>query len=201
MRELVIIAGPYGIGKARLALKVLGQNVFKGMRIDPQDIYAGLQSHYAIEAGRPMSNQELKDRTIEKAFSQPFRMIRKKRDLSVVMTLGQIEDLDLFDAGNRHDYQISLFYFGTQHWQRCINSVKNSANHWQKDLSQALLHNNYIRSLALLPGAIVQSHRGIIFDVNKKGEARQLLSIENGRVSLIEKALPQWVMDPLQRCI
>jgi len=201
MKRLKVIGGPYGAGKTDAMLTALGSDIVRGKFVDPQRAYDNLQNHYAIEIFKGEKTRDLIERAFEKAFSERFEQLRSQKSLTAICSLGDIEDLDLIDAGSKNGFHISLYFFGLNDWQACEQYIRQSKNHWLSDLSSKEIYGNYHRALAMLPGAIIKAHQGMIFDNTDRDNPRPLLSIENGRIQIIDKNLPDWIVEPLSRCL
>lgn len=201
MRRLTVIAGPHGAGKTTLAQGRLGRSMLQGTYVDPQEIHDSLKSFYAIEEHRGQDSPDYTARSHEKAFSTRFRLVKKGRDLSAECTMGEIEDLDLLDAARQNGYHISLYFFGLNNWQACQSRIHGTPGHWLSAISEKEIYGNYHRALAMLPGAIPMADAGIVYDNSHKNGPRELLKIKNGRVEILQKKLPDWIVEPLTRCL
>lgn len=201
MPILTVIGGPYGAGKTSAMLKALRPDVIHGKFVDPQKAYENLQSHYAIETYKGEATRDFVRRAFERAFTERFERMKELKSLTAVCSLGNVEDLDLMDAARRNGFEIALYFFGVGNWKSCVDHIRKTNNHWLSDLSEKEIYGNYHRALAMLPGAIIQAGRGMIFDNTDRDNPRPLLGIENGRIQIIEKNLPNWILEPLSRCL
>ncbi|NNE58999.1 MAG: hypothetical protein HKN36_12905 [Hellea sp.] len=201
MKQLVMVAGPYGVGKIYHMRQSPGFQVARGTLLDPQEIHDGLLDYYEEEQIIEGPSPGFLNRTEEKTFSSRFRLVRKGRDLTVVCSLGRIEDLDLIDAAKSNGYHISLYYYGLKDWKLCRKKIRSDKYHWLHQEKDEFIYDHYFRSSAMLPGAIRMVDHGRIFDVSRKDVPTPLLDIDHGRVNLIEKKPPNWIVEPLTRCL
>lgn len=201
MKRLKIIGGPYGAGKTDAMLNALGADIVRGRFVDPQKAYDNLRNHYATELLRGEKTRDLIKRAFDKAFSERFEQIWSQKSLTAICSLGDIEDMDLVDAGRKNGFHISLFFFGINDWQACEHYIRQTENHWLSGLSSKEIYGNYHRALATLPGAIIKADQGMIFDNSNRDKPRPLLEIEKGRIKIIDKNLPNWIVEPLSRCL
>jgi len=201
MRKLVVIAGPHGAGKTEHMLGALGREKRQGKLVDPQNVFETLKTHYAIETYHGEEQPDFVQRAIERAFTIRFEQIKKGNDLTAICSLGAVEDLDFLDAARRHNYHISLYFFGVKSWRKCERYIRSRKKHWLSELSRTDIFGDYHRALAMLPGAIVMADQGAIFDNTNSKYPKPLLGIDRGRVNIIEQNLPNWILDPLSRCL
>jgi len=200
MKKLVVIAGPHGAGKTEFMLGALGRDVLRGKYVDPQHVFETLQSHYAIESYKDEQRPDFVQRAMERAFTIRFERIKKGKDVTAVCSLGAIEDLDFIEAAKRQKYHVSLYFFGVASWRRCERYIRTQKKHWLNGVDSKHIYGDYFRALSMLPGAIVMANEGCIYDNANPKKPKPLLGINNGRVSIIEKDLPPWILDPLSRC-
>jgi len=201
MRRLTVIAGPHGAGKTSLMQGRLGRGILHGTYVDAQEIHDSLKTFYAIDEHRGHGAPDYTDRAHEKAFSTRFRLVKKARDVSAECTMGEVEDLDLLDAARKNDYHISLYFFGLNDWRACYDRIRSTPGHWLSRATEEDIYGNYHRALAMLPGAILLADRGIVYDNSSKRGPQELLKIVDGRVEIMQKNLPDWVVEPLTRCL
>jgi len=201
MNNLVVIAGPHGARKKESMLNVLGQSIVRGKYVDPRHIFETLKEYYAVESYKGEKTPDFVKRAFERAFTIWFERIKNHKNVTAVCTLGTIEDLDLLDAAKRNNYYISLYFFGVDNWRTCERNLREDNNHWLSKIKSEVIFGDYHRALAMLPGAIVKCDDGIIFDNTNFKKPKPLLGIENGRVKVIEKNLPHWILEPLSRCL
>lgn len=201
MKRLIMIGGPYGAGKTGAMLKTLGQDIVRGKFVDPQKCYENLQEYYAIETYKGEETRDFVTRAFERAFSERFEQMRTHKSLTAICSLGAIEDLDLLDAGRRNGFHIALYFFGVQDWRSCEQHIRETEGHWLSNLSSKEIYGDYHRALAMLPGAIIQADKGMIYDNSDRENPRPLLAIEDGKIQIIETNLPDWILEPLSRCL
>lgn len=182
-----MIAGPYGAGKRLLMLKDFGR-LIKGVYIDPQEIF---------DKG-PLEPIE---RVRQRAYSARFRMIRKQRELTTTCSMGSVRDLHLLDAARRNQFNIALHFFGISDWRIALRRIRTTPGHWLNEMPEEKIKGIYHRSLAMLPGAILMAQSGIIYENSEDANPRKLLRINNGRIEIIDKNLPNWLLEPLSRCL
>jgi len=196
-----MIAGPHGAGKTAVMLGALGQQVITGKYVDPQNGFENLKTFYAQAQYHKEVVPNFTARAMENAFSTRFERIHNGKDVTAVCSLGSVADLDLLDAAKRQGYHISLYYFGVENWKICETFIRKSPGHWLSSLSSQDIFGDYHRSIAMLPGAILQAHTGIIYDNSSLKNPKPLLTIQNGRIDIVERNLPKWVLEPLSRCL
>lgn len=182
-----MIAGPYGSGKRSLMFKDFGRLIV-GDYVDPQDIF---------EKGPP----EPIERVRQRAYNARFRFVRKHRTFSTNCSLGSVRDLDLLDAAHKNEFDIALYYFGLADWRVTRRQIRSTPGHWLRELPDEKLEGIYHRSLAMLPGAILLARSGAIYDHSNTGEPRKLLNIRNGKIEIVDKNIPNWLLEPLTRCL
>ncbi len=182
-----MIAGPYGSDKRKLLFKDFGRLIV-GEYFDPQDIF---------ERGPHESIERIRQR----AYHARFRFVRKHKSFTTNCSLGSVRDLDLLDAAYRNDFDIALHYFGVSDWRAARDRIRSMPDHWLKGFPEDKLEGLYHRSLAMLPGAILLANRGAIYDHSETGHPRKLLNIVDGKVELVEKNIPDWLLSPLTRCL
>ena len=178
-----------------------GERLRVGRYVDPQDIFEGLRSHYATGEASNIPAKDFAARAIERAFTVNFEHIKKRKDLTAVCSLGSVTDMDLIDAARQQGYYISFYYMGVRKWEICCDYIRRTKDHWLARLSDNDIFGNYHRSLATLPGAIIAADNGAVIDNSVQGKSRPLLEIRDGRIQIIDKNLPDWVLDPLSRCL
>ncbi len=201
MPHLIMIAGPHGVGKSALMAIPTGARMAAGKLVDPQRVYEHLIEHYEENDHLPIPKKDFSHRAAERSFSNRFDHIRKGNDVTAICSLGSIEDLDLMDAARKNGYHIAFYFFGVSSWKRCMEHIRQTKNHWLSQLTEQDIFGDYHRAIAMLPGAIIQAHTGIIYDHTNLSRPKPLLEIENGRIQIIEKNLPEWVLEPLSRCL
>lgn len=172
-----------------------------GRFVDPQAIFEGLKDHYAEAEFKNIPVRDYAARAFDKAFTIRFKHIKKMHDVTVICSLGSISDLDLMDAARRNGYRIALHFFGVQNWKICHDYIKTSKNHWLSEISEKHIYGDYHRAMAMLPGAILQADTGMIYDHSDLKYPRPLMDIENGRIRIVDENLPDWVIEPLSRCL
>ena len=202
MKKFVMVAGPHGAGKTKFMQGAVGRTFAEETTIwDPQNIYDHLKKWYARKVDPKIERPDFTERAREKVYSLQFEMIRKERNITAVSSLGRVEDLDLLDAAHANNYHISFYYLGIRSPQLSAERVKTAQDHWVKNLSSERLTNNYLRSLAMLSGAVPYADEGIIYDNSKRTARRELLHIQNGKVKVVTHDLPGWILEPLSRCV
>ncbi len=201
MKRLIMIAGPHGAGKTEFMLGALGQDVLRGKYIDPQHAYGTLQAHYAIETYNDDARPDFVKRAKERAFTDRYVRVKEGKDVTAICSLGAIEDLDFLEAGRTNEYHISLYFFGVSSWKICEAYIRAHQNHWLHNQDSRTIYGDYHRALAMLPGAILRADDGCIYDNTDPKNPTPLLGIKSGRISIIEKNLPDWILEPLSRCL
>ncbi len=201
MKRLVVIAGPHGAGKTKFMVGALGRDIIRGKSVDPQHVYETLQNHYAIETYNREARPDFVQRAMERAFTIRYERIRDGKSVTAICSLGAIEDLDFIEAARRNAYHISLYFFGVSSWRICETYIRSQKKHWLHKLDSRAIYGDYHRALAMLPGAILLSDTGRIYDNADPKNPTPLLGIEEGRITIIEKNLPDWILEPLSRCL
>jgi len=196
-----MIAGPHGAGKTEVMVSALGSDVMVGSYVAPQDTFESLRMHYSAAEFDKEEVPDYAQRAIERTFTTRFGHMNKLKDITVVCSLGAVEDLDLLDGAYNHDYHISLYFFGVNDWRTCDKYIRETKGHWLSKMSSEDVYGDYHRSLAMLPGAILLADTGMIFDNSDFKNPKPLLAIKNGRVEVIETKLPNWILEPLSRCL
>lgn len=201
MPNLVLIAGPHGAGKTSIMSRATGHSMKVGRFVDPQDIFERLKDHYAKAEFENIPVRDYAARAFDRAFTVRFNHIKKKHDVTVLCSLGAIADLDLMDAARKNGYHISLYFFGVENWKICRDYIRQSKKHWLSEMPDEHIYGDYHRAMAMLPGAILQADTGRIYDHSSLKRPKPLLEIDNGRIQVIEKTLPNWILEPLSRCL
>lgn len=196
-----MIAGPHGAGKSSIMERTVGKRMIAGRLVDPQKVFEDLRSHYEESEFRKIPKKDYATRAFERAFTLRFEHIRKRKDLTALCSMGAIADLDLIDAARQNGYRVALYFFGVNNWKICRNYIKRTKDHWLSGLSDEDIYGDYHRAIAMLPGAIIQAQTGVIYDHSDLEQPRPLLEIEDGRIKVIEPNLPNWILEPLSRCL
>lgn len=201
MPKLTVIGGPYGVGKTSAMLRALGPDIVRGKFVDPQRHFDNKRNYYAIETYKGEKTRDFVERSFTNAFSERFDQLKEHKSLTTICSLGDIEDIDLLDAAQRHGFEIRLFFFGVDNWESCVDHIRSTPNHWLSQLTPKEIYGNYYRALAMLPGAIIKADSGAIFDNSDRENPKPLLGIENGRIKIVDENLPKWIIEPLSRCL
>jgi len=201
MKRMVVIAGPYGVGKTKIMRGPIGRQLIEGTFVDPQEVFDGLKEFYAQEEFHGESVPDYEARTREKALSARFRLIRKHRSLTGLCSLGRIEDIDVLDAARKNNYQISFHYYGVGNWTLCRDRLRQFPGHWLSQITDEQIFGDYHRSLAFLPSAIPFVDEGWIYDVSGRQKVSTLIHIKKGRISKAASKLPEWIKEPMSRCL
>ncbi len=209
MKTLVIIAGSYGTGKTKLAGRSAGPNLLGNIPADffnQEDYFNSLQEYYSLpeeytRAGRSSQIPEFMERSYERTHNNRYRLLVKGRDFGTELLLDKVEDLDLLAAARNHGYHISLYFIGVDNWKICARRLKNNPAHWHHKLSDKAIAACYHRSLSFLPGAIPYVDEGFVVNNSNFRNPKKVLTIKNGRIGLIDDAPPQWLIEPMSRCL
>lgn len=209
-KRFVIIAGPFGGGKTRLFLDNLLPNDFEKAFpenfINPEVYYHSLREHYDLpehytRAGRGERTPDFLSRANERAQTERFRLLVKGRSFATEFALDSVEDLDVIQAARHHNYHITLFFVGTDNWKRCVQRIRREHNHWHHHYTDADIAACYHRSLSFLPSAIPLINDGYVLENSNAGAPVKLLSIKKGRIELTMVTPPDWLTDPIRRCL
>ncbi len=151
---LVIIAGPNGSGKTTLTRQLIEDGVDFGFYINPDVIAEGLAGTYdqRVAAAQRIADQQRQDCLAERR-SFAFETVMSHE--SKIATLAQART-----AG----YAIALYFVATETPELNVERVRQRVAEGGHDVPHDRIVARYARTMALLPQAIAQSDRAVLFD-------------------------------------
>ena len=179
---LTIIAGPNGSGKSTFTRAT--QEALRVPVIDP-DQEARLFRPDAPEAVAIVGGRQ--------AIKRARAYLTNNESFAAETTLSGNTYLRMMAEVKQKGWQVNLIYIGIDNVQTSIERVAQRVAQGGHNVPEEDIRRRYARSLANLPPALQLADRTLIFDNSTIEGHRQILTIENGRVTQKARELPEWI--------
>jgi predicted ABC-type ATPase len=153
---LTVIAGPNGSGKSTLTQKLLSRGIDLGHYVNADEIELGL-SHIKDAQLRSKEAQRLAD-------SERTDCLAKKRDFAFETVMSHPSKIDLMKEARQAGYQIILYFVALDNPELNVARVDLRVARGGHPVPKDRIIARYHRTLALLPSAILEADRIIMFD-------------------------------------
>jgi predicted ABC-type ATPase len=151
---LLMIAGPNGSGKTTLTRQLLADGIDLGDYINPDDIAATLNGDYDVRVAEAQR--------VAEARRQEF--LSRKRSFSFETVMSHPSKIAVMAQARALGYFNVLYFVATETPELNIARVRQRVALGGHDVPEERIVSRYRRTLALLPDAIAQSDRVILFD-------------------------------------
>lgn len=164
---LLMVAGPNGAGKTTLTGQLKADGVDLGQYINPDDIAATLIGSYD---GRVREAQRMADALREECLSH-------KRDFTFETVMSHLSKVQFLQRARVLGYSNVLYFVGTESPELNVARVRQRVALGGHDVPKDRIAKRYYRTMSLLPEAIAQCDRVVLFDNSYRDSA-------DGRVRL-----------------
>ncbi len=179
---LTIIAGPNGSGKSTFTRAT--QEALRVPVIDP-DQEARLFRPDAPEAAAIVGGRQ--------AIKRARAYVANNESFAAETTLSGNTYLRIMAEVKQKGWQVNLIYIGIDNVQTSVERVAQRVAQGGHNVPEEDIRRRYARSLANLPAALQQADHSLIFDNSTIKGHRQILTIENRRVTQKAPELPEWI--------
>lgn len=153
MPSMVIVAGPNGSGKTTVMRRLQTRGFELGEYINADDLAAAMPPH----PDRDRLAQE-------EALRMRRDCMRRLVDFSFETVMSHPSRIDEMWAARASGYRVTLIFIGTEDPSINIARVAQRVRLGGHDVPPERIAARYQRTMALLPAAILASHRALIFD-------------------------------------
>jgi predicted ABC-type ATPase len=151
---LLIVAGPNGSGKTTLTRQLRASGVDLGFYINPDVIAETLAGSYE---DRVAQAQRIAD-------EQRQDCLARRVSFSFETVMSHPSKIDVLKQARAADYLVALYFVATESPELNIARVRQRVSLGGHDVPQDRIVARYQRTIALLPQAILQSDRALLFD-------------------------------------
>jgi predicted ABC-type ATPase len=158
--SLLVVAGPNGSGKTTLTSYIRRTSQFDfGEYTNPDDIAAGLSGD---DEARFRAAQAQAEQMREEC-------LRARLNFSMETVMSHPSKLDLMQHGRLRGYDVLLFFVGVEHPDINIARVAQRVRQGGHDVPTDRIVKRYMRTMSLLPDAVLIANRSVIFDNTAPG--------------------------------
>lgn len=165
---LLMVAGPNGSGKSTLTRQLRADGVDLGVYINPDDIAATLQGSYDTRVLEAQQRAE--------ALRQDC--LRRRVSFSFETVMSHESKINILKQARALGYFIVLYFVATESPDLNVARVAQRVALKEHDVPRDKIIKRYARSMKLLPKAVAQCDRAVLFDNSYRDEA-------NGPVRLV----------------
>jgi predicted ABC-type ATPase len=158
---LLIIAGPNGSGKSTLTQQMRDDGVDLGIYINPDEIALQLRADFAF---REVSGAQLAAIAQKKAGDKRQDCLASRLSFSFETVMSHPSKIDVLKQARRLGYFVMLYFVATASPTLNVQRVRQRVALGGHAVPEDRIVSRYERTLALLPQAIAQCDRAILFD-------------------------------------
>ena len=181
---VLVVAGPNGSGKTTLTNQLRADGVDLGRYINPDDIARTLTGDYADRVRRAQAEADaIRAACIEAGESFSFETF-----------MSHPSKVELMRQARLRGFRVALYFVATESVELNIARVKQRVLLGGHDVPEDRIRARYARTLALLPDAMAEAHRVVLFD-NSYGEAAVLRPFYEGfgaHGAIMIPPIPDW---------
>jgi predicted ABC-type ATPase len=151
---LLIVAGPNGSGKSTLTRKLREDGLDFGVYINPDDIAATLEGSYDERTARAQQiADDMRNQCLRDGISFSFETVMSHRS-----------KIEFLERARSQGFENILYFVATELPSLNVARVAQRVALGGHDVPADRIVSRYHRSLALLPEAIEQCYRSVLFD-------------------------------------
>ncbi len=183
---LVIVAGPNGSGKTTIMRHLRKTGVDLGVYVNADDMAAAMTP----SADRDRLAQE-------NALAIRQECLRDGTSFSFETVMSHPSRIDELAEARRLGFRITLVFVGTSSPQINVDRVAQRVEEGGHDVPRDRIVARYQRTMALLPDAVRESHRALIFDNSEPLRGHLLIcqvdEDETGRKTVMRRLPNGWL--------
>jgi predicted ABC-type ATPase len=157
---LLMVAGPNGSGKSTLTRQMQADGVDLGIYINPDDIAATLQGDYDARVVEAQRQAE--------ALRQDC--LRRRVSFSFETVMSHESKIDVLKQARALGYFVVLYFVGTESPELNVARVAQRVSLKGHDVPKDKIVKRYARCMKLLPKAVAQCDRAVLFDNSYRDE-------------------------------
>ena len=151
---LLIVAGPNGSGKSTLTKHLRANDIELGVYINPDEIAAGLAGTHEARVAEAQRMAETRRQ----------ECLDRRVDFSFETVMSHPSKVDVLRRARHLGYFVTLFFVATEWPSLNVERVRQRVALGGHDVPQDRVIARYERTMALLPEAIMQCDRAVLFD-------------------------------------
>jgi len=157
-----MIAGPNGSGKTTLTDELRRRGFDLGDYINADDIAAGLEGPYPARVTAAQAEAEARRQAC----------IAGRRNFSFETVMSHPSKIDLLRQARAAGFQVLLYFVSTEAPELNVARVRQRVALGGHPVPEDRIVARYARTMALLPDAVEQADRVVLFDNSTRAEAR-----------------------------
>ena len=188
--HLWVVAGPNGSGKTTLTAHHFAGRV---PVVNPDEIATAINANHNGDPAVMLRAGRL-------AIAERESLLAARKSFAIETTLTGRSELDLMKRASAQGYKVSLIFIGIKDANLSASRVAGRVKNGGHPVPIADILRRFDRSLVNLSVALNIAVRSLVLD-NTGKRRRLLLSVDQGQVKHLAKALPAWAAKTIPRSV
>lgn len=187
-----MIAGPNGSGKTTLTDQLRADGVDLGRYINPDEIAKTLVGSYG---GRVREAQDI-------AAAQRQHCLDARESFSFETVMSHVSKIEALETARAAGFRVALYFVATESPSLNVARVAQRVLLGGHDVPEDRIRQRYVRTLALLPQALILADMAVLFD-NTHGAPAILRPFceKQGEKVTLAPPIPDWARPALRNLI